>query len=104
MKTHEAMNYFLKVVCQTEDRAPSSIGLTNERALKKIQSLYEGHGRGAELQAAKDTAWGLLCAVTRVRGPREAGAQRDNRLDSAWFGQGALLKQRALDQALQLVS
>ncbi len=104
VKTHEAMNYFLKVVCQTEDRAPSSIGLTNERALKKIQSLYEGHGRGAELQAAKDTAWGLLCAVTEFVDHEKQARSRDNRLDSAWFGQGALLKQRALDQALQLVS
>lgn len=29
---------------------------------------------------------------------------RDHRLDSAWFGAGAGLKQRALDNALQLIA
>ena len=37
-----------------------------------------------------------------VRNERRARTQ-DHRLDSAWFGQGAALKQRALDKALQLV-
>jgi hypothetical protein len=34
---------------------------------------------------------------------RRARSQ-EYRLDSAWFGQGATLKQRALEQALQLAS
>lgn len=104
VKTHESMNYFLKVICQTDNQAEGAPGLANERALKKVQTLFEGHGRGAELQAAKDTAWGLLSAVTEFVDHEKQSRSQDNRLDSAWFGQGASLKQRALEHALQLVS
>ena len=108
VKTHEAMNYFLKVICQTDQLGEGGgsgvSGLANERALKKVQALFEGHGRGAELQAAKDTAWGLLCSVTEFVDHEKQARSQDNRLDSAWFGQGALLKQRALEHALQLVA
>ncbi|ART48686.1 DUF932 domain-containing protein [Acidovorax carolinensis] len=104
VKTHEAMNYFLKVICNTDQHSDPALGLTNERALKKVQMLYEGHGRGAEMDAAKDTAWGLLCAVTEFVDHEKQARSQDNRLDSAWFGQGAVIKQRALDIALQMTS
>ncbi len=103
VKTHEAMNYFLKVICQSEQPGEGT-GLTNERALKKVQALYEGHGRGAELQAAKGTAWGLLSAITEYVDHEKQARSQDNRLDSAWFGQGAAIKQRALDHALQMAA
>ena len=103
VKSHEAMNYFLKVLCQT-DVLDSSNVLTNERALKKVQTIYEGNGRGAELTAANGTAWGLLNAVTEFVDHEKQARSPENRLDSAWFGQGASLKQRALDHALQLAS
>ena len=104
VKSHEAMNYFLKVLCQTDAHVDLALGLTNERALKKVQSLYEGHGRGAELAAASGTAWGLLSAVTEFVDHEKRARSQEYRLDSAWFGQGANLKQRALDHALQLVA
>ncbi len=104
VKTHEAMNYFLKVICQSDAMGDTPTGLANERALKKVQSLYEGHGRGAELQAARGTAWGLLSAITEYVDHEKQARSQDNRLDSAWFGHGAAIKQRALDQALQMVS
>lgn len=108
VKSHEAMNYFLKVICESQptaaassDRTPS---LSNERALAKVQEIFDGRGRGAELSAAKGTAWGLLNAVTEYVDHERRARSQEYRLDSAWFGQGALLKQRALDQALALVS
>jgi phage/plasmid-like protein (TIGR03299 family) len=42
VKTHESMNYFLKVLCNTDGHSDPSGGLINERALKKVQALYEG--------------------------------------------------------------
>ncbi|NRT58392.1 DUF932 domain-containing protein [Sphaerotilus uruguayifluvii] len=104
VRSHEAMNYFLKVLCQTDVTSDSAQGLSNERALKKVQALYDGQGRGAELTAAKGTAWGLLNAVTEFVDHERRARSTEYRLDSAWFGQGAALKQRALDQALQLVA
>lgn len=106
VKSHEAMKYLLDVMCQPEDSgAPSSSkGLANERALKRVQALYEGAGHGAELQSAKGTAWGLLNAVTEFVDHERRARSSAYRLESAWFGPGALLKQRAFDAALQLVA
>lgn len=104
VKSHESMNYFLKVLCQTDGATAPAVGLVNERALKKVQAMYEGQGRGAELQAAKGTAWGLLSAVTEFVDHERRARSQDNRLESAWFGKGATLKQRALEHALQLAS
>lgn len=103
VKSHEAMNYFLKVLCQTDSHVDPAMGLVNERALKKVQAMYEGQGHGADLASASGTAWGLLNAVTEFVDHERKAKSQDYRLDSAWFGQGANLKQRALDHALQLV-
>lgn len=104
VKAHESMNYFLRVLCQPEGERDPSLGLINERALKRVQELYEGKGRGAELASAQGTAWGLLNAVTEYVDHERRARNPEYRLDSAWFGQGASLKQRALDQALQLAA
>ena len=76
----------------------------NEQAMKKAMVLYEGAGRGADLPSARSTAYGLLNAVTEFVDHERRARSTDNRLDSAWFGKGAQLKQRALDQTLALVS
>ena len=104
VKSHEALNYFLKVLCHQDATPDQSTGLSNERALKKVLAMYDGHGRGAELSAAKGTAWGLLCSITEFVDHERRARSQEYRLDSAWFGQGANLKQRALDHALQLAS
>lgn len=115
VKTRESMDYFVQVlngkpseltskaaVHQEIDRKQTAV--PRDRAAKRLQALYEGQGRGAELAAAKGTAWGLLNAVTEYVDHERRARSRDNRLDSAWFGQGAALKQRALDLALELTS
>lgn len=50
------------------------------------------------------TAWGLLNAVTEYVDHERRARSPEYRLDSAWFGQGAVIKQRALDTALKLVA
>lgn len=76
----------------------------NGRAMTKAMNMFNGQGRGAELSSAKDTAYGLLCAMTEFVDHERRAMSTDHRLDSAWFGAGAGLKQRALDNALQLIA
>jgi phage/plasmid-like protein (TIGR03299 family) len=104
VKSHESMNYFLKVLCQSDNQVDPTMGLMNERALKKVQAMYEGQGHGSEMASASGTAWGLLNAVTEFVDHEKRARSQEYRLDSAWFGQGAALKQRALDYALQLAA
>jgi hypothetical protein len=45
-----------------------------------------------------------LNAVTEFVDHERKARSVDNRLDSAWFGQGANIKQKALEQALLMVA
>lgn len=101
MKHSEVQNYFLRVFT---DHNNKSAGATNESALSKTLSLYEGRGKGADLASSKGTAFGLLNAVTEFVDHERRARSVDHRLDSAWFGQGATLKQKALDNAILLVA
>jgi len=108
-KDSEAEAFFRKVICHSGPQTPVHTGLdeaklVNDRALKKVQALFDGQGRGAELAVAKGTAWGLLNSVTEFVDHERRARSQEHRLDSAWFGQGAALKQRALDQALALTA
>ena len=68
VKSKESLDYFLQVPCGPSvgeggavERNAALKGITYERAFTKVQALYEGHGRGAELSAARGTAW--ACSV-----------------------------------------
>ncbi|MEB0121598.1 DUF932 domain-containing protein [Pseudomonas sp. CCI1.2] len=103
VKDQEARDYLRSVLCEVQTGNPERSGLSNERALTKVLSMYDGDGRGAELEAAKGTAWGLLNAVTEYVDHERRARSNEYRMDTAWFGQGAVIKQRALNTALQLV-
>lgn len=76
----------------------------NGRAMSKVMTMFNGHGRGADLASAKDTAYGLLCSITEFVDHERRAISTDHRMDSAWFGAGANIKQRGLEQALRMVS
>ena len=101
---HEALGFFMGVLCETSPTGALPEVLPNERALRKAQELYEGRGRGSQLDSARGTAWGLLNAVTEYVDHERRARSNEYRMDSTWFGQGAQIKQRALDAALQLAA
>ncbi|WP_439892737.1 DUF932 domain-containing protein [Ralstonia sp. 25C] len=84
----------------SSDRAALAV---NERAIKAVEQLYAGRGKGAQLPSAAGTAWGLVNAITEYTDHHRRARSEDHRLDAAWFGQGATLKQKAWDEALRLV-
>lgn len=104
VKPKEALQYFLQVICSTDTDLEDRKQLPQHRALQKVQDLYQGQGRGSQLVSAQDTAWGLLNAVTEFVDHEKRARSTDHRLDSAWFGQGAVLKQKALDHAIHLIA
>ncbi len=102
VKASEASIYFENVLNLPTDLPPTAAP-ANGRALKRMQALFDGQGRGAELSTAKGTTWGLLNAVTEFVDHERRARSREYRLDSAWFGQGAAVKQRAFDLALDML-
>jgi len=59
---------------------------------------------GADLSSANGTAWGLVNAVTQFVDHERRARSQDYRLDSAWFGQGAIIKAKAYQEALKLAA
>lgn len=96
----EAKQFVSRVICDTPAVSALSAKVANVRAMKRVNELYEGHGIGAMLPAARGTAWGLLNAVTQYVDHERRARSTEYRIDSAWFGQGAAIKQRALETAL----
>lgn len=79
---HEAMGFFMNVLCETSPTGALPEQLPNERALRKVQELYEGHGRGSQLDSARGTAWGLLNAVTEFVDHERRARSNEYRMDS----------------------
>ncbi len=91
---------------QTVLTPPSSYGSDSAgaRSIEKAISLFEGNGRGSRLDSASGTAYGLLNSITEFVDHEKRSISSDHRIDSAWFGSGAVTKQKALNTALALVS
>jgi len=94
--TDQEAETFYRQVMGSSDEATSHY----ERVMSRMMALFEGQGLGAELSSSKGTAFGLLNSVTQYVDHERRARTPEHRLDAAWFGQGAGLKQRALDQAL----
>lgn len=99
-----ADTFFRRVLTYTVTNPGERDGMTvNERAVRAVGELYAGRGKGAQLPSASGTAWGLLNSITEYVDHHRRARSDDHRRDAAWFGQGALIKQKAWDEALKLV-
>lgn len=76
------------------DSARDSAGFT------KIMSLFQGEGKGSMLETSRETAFGWLNACTEYVDHHVRARSEENRTAAALWGQGADLKQRALEIAL----
>ncbi len=96
----EAIEYFLTLLGVTEEEAADGKQLLN---VKKLLNFYES-SPGSQLITAKDTAWGLVNAVTYLTDHSRRARTTGDRFDSASFGSGAALKRKAMKQAMDLVA
>jgi phage/plasmid-like protein (TIGR03299 family) len=97
----EACQFFREVL--DEPLVEGVEDAVTSKALQQVSALYSGGGMGSLLAGTKGTAWGLVNAMTEYVDHRRRARSQDYRLDSAWFGQGAQLKGKALEHALALV-
>lgn len=107
----EATNYLNRLFNDVDDslivfptNKQTQKAVPNAKAMNQIMTMFNGQGRGADLDSSRDTAYGLLCAVTEFVDHERRAMSTDHRLDSAWFGTGANLKQKGLEEAMRLVA
>ena len=99
----EAMNYLVNVLGDPSlplNEQPK----VNQKAIQSVYALYAGEGKGSKLRSANGTAWGLVNGVTEYVDTHRRARNQDYRLDSAWFGQGAQIKQKGFEAALALAA
>ena len=101
VKHREVEKFFMKVFSESQPHVSLK---AHEKNVGSVLRLFDGAGRGSNMPAAKSTAFGLLNAVTEFVDHDRRARSTDHRLESAWFGQGASLKQKALEEALLLVA
>ncbi len=70
---------------------------------RRVDTLMDilAEAPGQDLKSARGTAWGLVNAVTYYVDHEARSKSDDVRLDKAWFGEGASLKSRALERAVE---
>lgn len=73
-----------------------------------VISAFNGAAKGAAVGASMafrfTPALGLLNTITEFVDHERRAHNTDNRLDSAWFGHGAAIKQQALDRTLAMLA
>lgn len=70
--------------------------------VEKILRLFEGKAIGADI--AGQTGWGLVNAVTEYADHHKRARSQGNRLDNAWFGATANIKDAVFHEVLELTS
>ena len=78
-------------------KGSDALPVRETRGFKTVMQLFNGVGKGAKLDGVAGTGWGLLNAVTEYTDHHIRASSQDNRLNSAWFGAGADLKNRILE-------
>ena len=88
--TRQAKEFLETLIPDPKDAKPTRARNKRDRIL----GLFEGEGMGSTLPGVRGTAWGMLNAVTEYTS-HHAGKDREKRLNSAWFGAGNDLANRA---------
>ena len=74
----------------------SKLEIEQTRGYQRIMQLFKGDAIGSDIQGVRGTRWGMLNAVTQLV-DHERGRSANTRIESAWFGTGAVMKSRALE-------
>jgi phage/plasmid-like protein (TIGR03299 family) len=73
-----------------------------EKTHQTVTGLFE-NGRGNNDPLTRRTLWTAYNAVTEFVDHNRSRVKPENKLQSIWFGSGALIKQRAFDQAIHMM-
>lgn len=97
----EAVEFFFNLFYNAEE-----VDIESKFVQKKMATMLDVYenGVGQDVAAANGTAWGLLNAVTRFVDHERQAQSAATRMNSAWFGDGDRLKNKAYEAALELVA
>ena len=98
MSDSDAEQFFQALFQSEKEMKEEKISDQKRKEVMQLMSCYR-HAPGQDLPTAKNTLWGAVSAVTYY--VDHVRPSSGDRLDSAWFGTGATLKEKAWQQALE---
>jgi phage/plasmid-like protein (TIGR03299 family) len=99
-----AFDYFVSIFQSDKDiKEGKALSAAKCKELGQISSLFTS-AQGQDIETTKGTLWGAVNAVTYYVDHVRSITQGNDRIDSAWFGSGALLKDKAWERAVGLLS
>jgi phage/plasmid-like protein (TIGR03299 family) len=95
----EAAKNFMKQILFTPNELATlePANIEKYRPYNRILELFNGEAKGWELDGVRGTKWGLLNAVTEYLDHHSPARSGDARLNSAWFGNGDAIKNKAVE-------
>jgi hypothetical protein len=99
MESESASSFFQSLFPQGKSKRLSNKA---QREYEALIGLFRS-APGQEMSSAKGTLWGAVNTVSYYADHVRTGTGGE-RLNSAWFGAGSALKERAWHQALSIIS
>lgn len=104
VKDNDAVRWIARVLFDIDnDEDLQKVNTRKDNIIHGVFDLYKGKGKGSSFETSHGTAFGLLNAITE-HVDHHAARNDNNRLQSAWFGAGDTLKNKAYTEALALAS
>lgn len=101
-KAHEFYRQVMGVPAKDDAVLPRQMTAKN-LADAFTANFVNGQYIGSDLEASSNTAWGLVNVVTEYLDHVRRESRAGNRIHDAWFGNGAAIKHRTWEQAVELV-
>ena len=76
------------------------LDVRESKAYRRVMELFKGAAIGSDIPGVTGTRWQALNAVTELV-DHERGRSNNTRVESAWFGTGSAIKNRALELLTQ---
>lgn len=103
MKRNDVIEFFVDQYAKLNEDGE----VENERHVKAVAGrlidLYDS-GPGADLRSRKNTAWGMVNAITHYEDFDAKAHNNGNRFNSSQFGRGARRKKAAFNNALEMAA
>jgi len=71
--------------------------IRESRGFSRVMDLFNGSGKGSQIDGVAGTGWGLINAVTEYTDFHVRARNQEFRLDSSWFGPGRVMKAKILE-------
>jgi phage/plasmid-like protein (TIGR03299 family) len=97
--------YFISIFHNPDKRDEFGVMDFSDVPQRKVKRLIELtlNGKGVQMESAMSTLWGAYNAIAEEF-DWHSGRNQDSGLNSAWFGNGSMIKRRAYARAVEILN